>query len=147
MDHCFLLLDAAKTRGVHVSSELFCGHDERAYWICIYGRPGHLKCPVIAFTGGSRATTARVGLTANGLDLGGSWRVAAKKGEKVRILRVGRRSLAAMARAKKSGARRGSAGRKKKPKRDKCYYKIKARYKVWPSAYASGALVRCRKGH
>ena len=30
-------------------------------------------------------------------------------------------------------------------KKDKCYYKVKARYKVWPSAYASGALSKCRK--
>ena len=30
-------------------------------------------------------------------------------------------------------------------KKDKCYYKVKARYDVWPSAYASGALVKCRK--
>ena len=30
-------------------------------------------------------------------------------------------------------------------KKDACYYKVKARYKVWPSAYASGALVKCRK--
>tara|TARA_R100000231_G_scaffold117020_1_gene87251 strand:+ start:500 stop:646 length:147 start_codon:yes stop_codon:yes gene_type:complete len=30
-------------------------------------------------------------------------------------------------------------------KRDACYHKVKKRYKVWPSAYASGALVRCRK--
>jgi len=28
---------------------------------------------------------------------------------------------------------------------DACYRKVKARYKVWPSAYASGALVKCRK--
>ena len=35
--------------------------------------------------------------------------------------------------------------KKKKAKRDKCYYKVKGRYKVWPSAYASGALVQCRK--
>ena len=28
---------------------------------------------------------------------------------------------------------------------DACYRKVKARYKVWPSAYASGALVQCRK--
>ena len=33
----------------------------------------------------------------------------------------------------------------KKAKRDACYHKVKARYKVWPSAYASGALVKCRK--
>jgi hypothetical protein len=30
-------------------------------------------------------------------------------------------------------------------KRDACYYKVKRRYKIWPSAYASGALVQCRK--
>ena len=38
---------------------------------------------------------------------------------------------------------------KKKPKRDACYKKVKARYTrnggTWPSAYGSGALVKCRK--
>jgi len=29
--------------------------------------------------------------------------------------------------------------------KDACYHKVKARYDVWPSAYASGALVKCRK--
>tara|TARA_Y100001963_G_scaffold124687_1_gene175652 strand:- start:161 stop:1999 length:1839 start_codon:yes stop_codon:yes gene_type:complete len=35
--------------------------------------------------------------------------------------------------------------KKKKAKRDACYHKVRARYDVWPSAYASGALVKCRK--
>ena len=30
-------------------------------------------------------------------------------------------------------------------KKDACYKKVKARYDVWPSAYASGALVKCRQ--
>ena len=30
-------------------------------------------------------------------------------------------------------------------KKDACYHKVKSRYKLWPSAYASGALVQCRK--
>ena len=30
-------------------------------------------------------------------------------------------------------------------KKDACYRKVKSRYDVWPSAYASGALVKCRK--
>jgi hypothetical protein len=30
-------------------------------------------------------------------------------------------------------------------KQDACYNKVRSRYKVWPSAYASGALVQCRK--
>jgi hypothetical protein len=33
----------------------------------------------------------------------------------------------------------------KKKSNDACTRKVKARYTVWPSAYASGALVRCRK--
>jgi len=30
-------------------------------------------------------------------------------------------------------------------KKDACYHKVKSRYSVWPSAYASGALVKCRR--
>jgi hypothetical protein len=33
----------------------------------------------------------------------------------------------------------------KEGKKDACYHKVKSRYKVWPSAYASGALSKCRK--
>ena len=33
----------------------------------------------------------------------------------------------------------------KEGKKDACYHKVKSRYSVWPSAYASGALVKCRK--
>ena len=32
-----------------------------------------------------------------------------------------------------------------KKKKDACYHKVRASYDVWPSAYASGALVQCRK--
>ena len=35
--------------------------------------------------------------------------------------------------------------KKKKKKKDACYYKVRSRYDVWPSAYGSGALVKCRK--
>ena len=34
---------------------------------------------------------------------------------------------------------------KEKNKKDACYHKVKSRYRVWPSAYGSGALVKCRK--
>ena len=30
-------------------------------------------------------------------------------------------------------------------KKDSCYYKVKRQYKVFPSAYASGAIAKCRK--
>jgi hypothetical protein len=50
-----------------------------------------------------------------------------------------------MKKKKKTGTKRKSKKKKKKAKRDACYHKVKSRYKVWPSAYASGALVKCRK--
>ena len=50
---------------------------------------------------------------------------------------------------KKSSSRRKAKKKKRrvkrKAKRDACYHKVKSRYDVWPSAYASGALVKCRK--
>ena len=30
-------------------------------------------------------------------------------------------------------------------KKDACYSKVKARYRVFPSAYAPGAIAKCRK--
>tara|TARA_B100000424_G_scaffold270591_1_gene270425 strand:+ start:1017 stop:1166 length:150 start_codon:yes stop_codon:yes gene_type:complete len=35
--------------------------------------------------------------------------------------------------------------RKTKPLHDSCYHSVKARYRVFPSAYASGAIAKCRK--
>ena len=29
--------------------------------------------------------------------------------------------------------------------KDACYHKVKSSYKVFPSAYASGAIAKCRK--
>ena len=34
---------------------------------------------------------------------------------------------------------------KSKSKKDACYHKVKKSYKVFPSAYASGAISKCRK--
>lgn len=34
---------------------------------------------------------------------------------------------------------------KPKSKKDACYHKVKRSYKVFPSAYASGAIAKCRK--
>ena len=34
---------------------------------------------------------------------------------------------------------------KKGSKKDACYHKVKRQYKVFPSAYASGAIAKCRK--
>ena len=36
-------------------------------------------------------------------------------------------------------------GKKKKGTQDACYHKVKATAKVFPSAYASGRIVQCRK--
>jgi hypothetical protein len=32
-----------------------------------------------------------------------------------------------------------------KSKKDACYHKVKKAYKIFPSAYASGAIAKCRK--
>jgi len=44
-----------------------------------------------------------------------------------------------MAKRKKKATKSGGS------KKDACYHKVKSRYTKWPSAYASGALVKCRK--
>mgnify|MGYP001226164455 FL=1 len=46
---------------------------------------------------------------------------------------------------KKPLAKRGGKSKKTKPLHDACYHSVKARYKVFPSAYASGAIAKCRK--
>jgi len=33
----------------------------------------------------------------------------------------------------------------KKPKHDACYHRAKGKYDVFPSAYASGYIAKCRK--
>lgn len=43
---------------------------------------------------------------------------------------------------KPSALKKGCSPAKKK---DACYHKVKARYDVFPSAYASGAIAKCRK--
>ena len=48
-------------------------------------------------------------------------------------------------RSKKRTKKKRKAKKKKKGKKDACYHKVRSRYSVWPSAYASGALVKCRK--
>ena len=39
-----------------------------------------------------------------------------------------------------------SAGASKSKTKDRCYKVVKRAFRVWPSAYASGALVKCRRG-
>ena len=43
------------------------------------------------------------------------------------------------------GSYNKTMAKKKKKANDACAKKVKKRYKVWPSAYASGAVVKCRK--
>tara|TARA_B100000214_G_scaffold62085_1_gene40635 strand:+ start:2260 stop:2688 length:429 start_codon:yes stop_codon:yes gene_type:complete len=57
-------------------------------------------------------------------------------GENIRVVT----SVEEKKRKKKKKKKKKSSGKK-----DACYYKVKARYSVWPSAYASGALVKCRR--
>ena len=47
--------------------------------------------------------------------------------------------------SKRARRKKRAKVKKKKAKKDACYHKVKSRYDVWPSAYASGALTKCRK--
>jgi len=47
-----------------------------------------------------------------------------------------------MANTKRPTALKGLSPLKRK---DACYHKVKKQYKVFPSAYASGAIAKCRK--
>ena len=49
-------------------------------------------------------------------------------------------------RKKKRKARKKTKEKAKKKKADRCTRIAKRKYDVWPSAYASGAVVKCRKG-
>jgi len=50
-----------------------------------------------------------------------------------------------LAKTLKSFKKGGSVKYKGSGTKDACYNKVKSRYKVWPSAYASAALSKCRK--
>ena len=84
-------------------------------------------------------------------------RASMSKAERISAQR--RKSSADPGQSKKSGAAKPTYVSTDKPKmneetdkkgkgsgkKDACYTKVKSRYDVWPSAYASGALVKCRK--
>ena len=46
---------------------------------------------------------------------------------------------------KHTGKNKAQAPEAPAKRKDACYHKVKSRYKKWPSAYASGALAKCRK--
>ena len=75
-------------------------------------------------------------------------RYAAEKGmieEKDKLMEAIKTAVREELKALKEKRKRRKKKKKSSGKKDACYYKVKARYKVWPSAYASGALVKCRK--
>ena len=63
-----------------------------------------------------------------------------------KLLQIIKEELEAVLDEKRKKKRKKKKKKKKSSgKKDACYHKVKARYSVWPSAYASGALVKCRK--
>lgn len=59
-------------------------------------------------------------------------------------LEKGSRALDPSYRAKRVN-NQSKAIAEEKGEKDACYFKVKSRYKKWPSAYASGSLVQCRE--
>ena len=56
------------------------------------------------------------------------------------------------ARNEEGDRKKMATSKKRKPRtnkkgtvKDSCYHKVKRTYKVFPSAYASGAIAKCRK--
>ena len=45
----------------------------------------------------------------------------------------------------RKGGSKKKKSKKKGSKKDACYHKAKAKYRVFPSAYASGYIAKCRK--
>lgn len=65
---------------------------------------------------------------------------------KKQIIKIIEEELVAVLDEKKRKRKKKKKKKKKSSgKKDACYHKVKSRYSVWPSAYASGALVKCRK--
>ena len=76
---------------------------------------------------------------------------AAALGELVKLSKMGKYDMKNLRKKMKQVSESDQIDEKKKKKKkssgkkDACYHKVKIRYDVWPSAYASGALVKCRK--
>jgi hypothetical protein len=79
---------------------------------------------------------------------------AAALGELTKLSKLGKYDMKNLSKKMKQVSESDQIDEKKKKKKkkkkssgkkDACYHKVKSRYKVWPSAYASGALVKCRK--
>ena len=87
------------------------------------------------------------GTGAKGSSSGGGWDRYNTKGEKIGKCGDPKKNRRGKAKNVSSTTKKESVldEKSKTKKRDACYHKVKARYKVWPSAYASGALVQCRK--
>lgn len=61
------------------------------------------------------------------------------------LIQIIKEELQAVLDEKRKKRKKKKKKKKSSGKKDACYYKVRARYSVWPSAYASGALVKCRK--
>lgn len=61
------------------------------------------------------------------------------------IIKVIEEELKSILDEKRKKRKKKKKKKKSSGKKDACYHKVRSRYAVWPSAYASGALVKCRK--
>ncbi len=91
---------------------------------------------IVKEKGGAKTYPANQEVTMNADGSGGP--ISACGGDKSPAKKIGLQGLGAKG---NKGYHVGSPAKKK----DACYSKVKSRYKKWPSAYASGALVKCRK--
>ena len=100
--------------------------------------------PVIAAAAGGLAKAgAAKAATAGAAKMGGGLAKAA--GSKMGKAAINAGSSAVGNKVEKKMSEETEQLDEKEGKKDACYNKVKSRYSVWPSAYASGALVKCRQ--
>ena len=98
---------------------------------------------VAAAAGGLAKAGAAKAATAGAAKMGGGLAKAA--GSKMGKAAINASSSALGNKVEKKMSEETEQLDEKEGKKDACYNKVKSRYSVWPSAYASGALVKCRQ--
>ena len=115
--------------------------EERPY-VCVHAKKGKYECKATSSYGAAKKAAEHWGLKSTaGIDahLADKEKVA-ESPEVPEVVLEGKSMLGEVVKELTEEEFDEAAGEK-----DACYHKVKSRYKVWPSAYASGALVKCRK--
>lgn len=117
--------------GVRHSTSFNMPESEEKSYVCVHAKKGKHECKATSSYGAAKKAAEHWGLKSTaGID---AHLADEKKTATESMLRSVVKELTEAEFDEAAG------------EKDACYHKVKSRYKVWPSAYASGALVKCRK--